>query len=95
MELLINSDPIKFKVDTGAAVTAIPAEMSGIFPDIIPSQTILCGAGNCKLKIAKVTEAELCTESRQIKETVYLVEGLVTPLLGKPAISKLELINFV
>ena len=95
VELLLNSDPIKFKVDTGAAVTAIPAEMSRMFPDVIPSQRILRGAGNYKLKIAGVTEAELCMESRQIKETVYLVEGLVTPLLGKPAISKLGLINFV
>ena len=52
VELLLNSDPIKFKVDTGAAVTAIPAEMSRMFPDVIPSQRILRGAGNYKLKIA-------------------------------------------
>jgi len=37
----------------------------------------------------------LSVGNRKFQETVYLVEGLVTPLLGKPAIAGLDLIRFI
>ena len=95
VDLTVNSELVNFKVDTGAAVTALPAEMANIFSDVKPSQKTLRGAGNHKLKIAGRAKAKLCRNDTQIDETVYLVEGLVTPLLGKPAISKLGLIQFI
>jgi len=37
----------------------------------------------------------LCLGEKKIQELVYFVEGLLMPLLGKPAIGKLDLIHFV
>ena len=95
VDLSVNSKLITFKVDTGAAVTAVPAEMSDMFSEIEQSKKTLRGAGNYKLKIAGMSKAKICSKSKQVDETIYLVEGLVTPLLGKPAIAKLGLIEFI
>ena len=95
IEILVNKQPIRFKVDTGAAVTAVPSSLSSMFPEMEESSKTLRGAGNYKLSIAGKTTAELHLRDKQVMETIYIVEGLVTPLLGKPAISKLGLIKFL
>ena len=37
----------------------------------------------------------MSAKTKQVVDTVYFVENLASPLLGKPAISKLGLIQFV
>ena len=95
IDIILNSQTVNFKVDTGAAVTAVPSTMSNIFPELLPTNKSLRGAGNYKLNIAGKANAKLGLEEKVIQETVYIVDGLVTPLLGKPAIAKLELIQFL
>ena len=92
IDIIVNSQTVKFKVDTGAAVTAVPSTMSKLFPELLPTNKSLRGAGNYKLNIEGKANAKLGLEEKLITETVYIVDGLVTPLLGKPAIAKLDLI---
>ena len=91
----VNDSFVKFKVDTGAAVTALPASlMEKIGLEVRPSQKMLRGAGNQNLVTKGEATVELRVKGKRVYETVYLVENLVTPLLGKPAIAKLKLIEF-
>jgi hypothetical protein len=94
VNLRLNSSPVSFKIDTGAAVTAVPESMREYMGKVFPSSKILKGAGNHRLKVTGQAEATLGSSDSHIKETIYLVENLITPLLGKPAISKLGLIKF-
>ena len=51
---------------------------------------MLRGPGNNRLRVTGEAEVSLTLKEKSVRETVYFVDGLVTPLLGKPAISKLE-----
>lgn len=86
---------INFKVDTGAAVTAVPSTMTGYLPEITSSSKTLRGAGNHKLDIEGSTKVTLKIQDKMVEDTIYIVNGLVEPLLGKPAISGLGLIQFI
>ena len=89
----VNDSFVKFNVDTGAAVTALPASlMEKIGLEVRPSQKMLRGAGNQNLVTKGEATVELRVKGKRVYETVYLVKNLVTPLLGKPAIAKLKLI---
>lgn len=94
IDLKINSHPISFKIDTGAAVTAVPSSLRKCIPNVRPSGKMLKGAGNNRLIVTGQANTCLSLGDKEISENVYFVENLVTPLLGKPAISKLGLIKF-
>ena len=55
----------------------------------------LKGAGNNPLEVIGVSEVTISTNSKSVQEKLYVVKNLVTPLLGKPAISKLGLLNSI
>jgi hypothetical protein len=82
-------------VDTGAAVTAIPYRFSNCLGKLKPADKMLRGAGAHKLNVVGMAEIELSSGSKCIVENVYVVDGLVTPLLGKPAIAALGMVKFV
>ena len=50
----------------------------------------LMGAGNSKLNTVGKAEVALCYAGRQCTYTIYVLDGL-----GKPALSKLQVIHFV
>lgn len=91
----MDSHSVRFKVDTGAAVTAVPSNLAKYFDHVGPSSKSLRGAGNHRLKIDGSAVVKLKVRDRIVTDTLYLVDGLVEPLLGKPAIAKLELLKFV
>jgi len=95
VNLKVNEIPVTFKVDTGAAVTALPSSMVNSMSDILPTSKSLRGAGNNKLSVQGQAKVHLRLRDKFISETVYFVDGLRTPLLGKPAISNLGLIQFI
>ena len=86
---------IKFKVDTGASVTALFASMMDLSTEVTTTSKTLRGAGNHRLQLTGKAEVELGFRGRSIVDTVYFVEGLVCPLVGKPAISGLDMVEFV
>ena len=59
------------------------------------TKTPLVGPGQNKLKVHGCFEATLEKGKDEVKETVYVVEGLQTPLAGIPTIRKLSLISEV
>ena len=95
LEVGVNQFMVNFKVDTGAAVTAIPSNLKNHIGNATRSNKKLKGAGNHELVVTGQAEVTLSAGTKRVVDTVYFVENLASPLLGKPAISKLGLIQFV
>jgi transposase InsO family protein len=95
VNIKMNSISTPFKIDTGAAVTAVPSSFSHKIHCVQKPDKLLKGAANQKLQVIGKAIVTLSVGSKSITDTVYLIEGLVTPLLGKPAIQQLDLIRFV
>ncbi len=91
----LGKQEVDFKVDTGAAVTAITEQTFqklGTPPLSRPSQ-ILCGpAQNC-LEVQGVFKGQFAFQGKNAEENVYIVEGLKTNLLGCPTITALHLVE--
>ena len=76
-------------------MTALPCsfiERLGV--KVKPTNRTLKAAGNQRLTVNGTASVVLKYKNKQVRETIFLVNGLVTPLLGKPAISKLDIIEF-
>ena len=88
-EILVNSSKVKFKIDTGASVTAVPSSLGEkLNVEVVPTQKSLKAAGNQELRVRGKAVVSLQYGERVVQENVFLVDNLVTPLLGKPAITK-------
>lgn len=94
INIKIDHNQINFKIDTGAAVTAIPARLFKGKPTL-PVTTKLKGAGGHVLDVTGCIKTTLTVGKKTISDTVYIIEGLVQPLLGKPAIEKLGILNIM
>ena len=84
----------EFKIDTGADVTVVPADMysSERFHKLQKSNKILFGPGQTKLYVQGKITATLSKNGKSTTQDVYVVAGLKTPLLGRPAIKALGLV---
>eukprot|EP00731_Ephydatia_muelleri_P034154 Em0049g1a len=94
--LQLNGQPVTFKLDTGADVTVIPM---GVLrrqrekTKLYPAQKRLHGPNNQELPVRGCLKATLAYRNATVVEEVYVVPGLHTPLLGRPAIESLGLIT--
>ena len=95
VEVGVNDKMVNFKIDTGAAVTAVPKSLMQVLPSLSPTDKTLRGAGNHKLSLLGKASVVLTFGDKRIKDTVYVVDGLVNPLLGKPAIAGLGVLGFI
>ena len=88
---------IKFKIDTGADVTMIPSTTCDLCYDgsLHRTKVPLVGPGLNELKVCVWFEVTLEKGKNEVKETVYVVEGLQIPLAGIPIIWKMNLISKV
>lgn len=96
IKIVINKNNVNFKIDTGAAVTALPAsyaEKLGV--QLKETQCNLISAGNNKLAVIGAAEVMMTYNNIKVVEQIFLVDGLTVPLLGKPTISKLKIVNFI
>nr|XP_054591370.1 uncharacterized protein LOC129155169 [Nothobranchius furzeri] len=96
-KLSFNGENVTFKLDTGASVTAVPASMYSEVRDgslLAPSKKIK-GPDDCPLKVLGVMRAHIKSEKTETRQDVYVVSNLVMPLMGLPAIIKLNLIKQV
>ena len=91
----VNSEPIKFKVDTGAEVTA-PTEEAlsqlGAIQLKSPSK-VLCGPDRTPLKVLGHTRVTLTSKWKSCFQDDYVVQQLKHNLLGLPAIRALGLLS--
>ena len=95
--LLIDEKEISFKLDTGAEVTAISEETYrtlGGKPLEKPSKA-LYGPTCQSLKVLGQFTGTLEHQKHSSPQTIFVVHGLKTNLLGLPAITSLELLQRV
>ncbi|CAB3984367.1 Transposon Ty3-G Gag-Pol poly, partial [Paramuricea clavata] len=98
VNLSLGGTKVRFKIDTGADVTVIPEAdylRSGL-PQLRSTSKTLFGPGQEKLSIKGVIKGVLKTSS--LKETlqdIYVIGNLKEPLLGRPAIDALNLVQKV
>eukprot|EP00731_Ephydatia_muelleri_P011914 Em0006g808a len=96
--LQLNEQPVIFKLDTGADVTVIPM---GVLrrqrekTKLYPAQKRLHDPNNQELPVRGCLKATLAYRNATVVEEVYVVPGLHTPLLGRPAIESSGLITRV
>uniref|UniRef100_A0A3P8TBN5 ribonuclease H n=1 Tax=Amphiprion percula TaxID=161767 RepID=A0A3P8TBN5_AMPPE len=93
-KVTLNGTKVEFKLDTGADVTSIPdklyrPERDGRLQK--PTKKLL-GPGNHPLKVKGCFGAQLEAKGRSMSQDVYLVSGLVQPLLSRPACEALGLV---
>lgn len=91
----LNGQEARFKLDTGAEVTAIPSSTysSEKYGKLQPSRKVLYGPGSYKLDTRGCFKGKLMIKKRTTEQLIYVVEGLAKPLLGLPAIEALGLIK--
>ena len=97
--VLFGNVPVRMKVDTGADVTAIPEtvykQALHPSPKLSNPDRILGGPDGKALPVMESFRASMSlpTSNQSSQQTVYLVRGLQTPLLGRPAIQSLSLLK--
>ena len=90
--LHIGKTPIEFKIDTGAAVTAITETTYNALgrPALTKPNRVLCGPAQESLEVLRVLGV---FQQRTAKMKLYVVKGLKNNLLGLPAITALQLLE--
>ena len=93
-ELRWGRHEVKFKLDTGAEVSVISEKTYRNVgqPALHAPDKMLFGASHCPLQVLGCCKAKLWYKnSRASVQTVYVVKGLSSNLLGLPAITALNL----
>ena len=98
VQLQVRQKTVCFKIDTGADVTALPAE---VYHEITGGHDVkhlaestcpLFGPGGNVLSVLGVARETLRGGKKTAIEDIYVVKDLHTALLGRPAIEKLQLV---
>ena len=98
VQLQVRDKKVCFKIDTGADVTALPAE---VYHDITGGHDVkhlarsthpLFGPGGNVLSVLGVAKETLRSGKKTATEDIYVVKDLHTALLGRPAIEQLQLV---
>ncbi|GBO27926.1 hypothetical protein AVEN_237574-1 [Araneus ventricosus] len=90
----VNHKNIKFKIDSGADHTVLPAN---VFENVLqnaklePRDKILCGPDKNQLKTLRKFRAIIEYKGKNCIEEIYVIASLQMCLLGKPALSSLGL----
>ena len=93
MNLYLNDIPLEFKIDTGAEVTVIPESVATPFQSLLQASSRgLQGPGKTSLQVCGQFTGTLRKDTHAVKEEIYVVKNLHTPLLGLPAITNLNLV---
>jgi len=78
----LNDTQIEFKIDTGAEVTVIP-ELIAPFQSLLQTFSQgLQGPGKTFLQVCGQFTGTLRKDTHTVKEEIYLVKNLHTPLFG-------------
>lgn len=94
---------VDFKIDTGADVTAIPEKTynavkgQGHMHKLQPANRVLQGPSKNNLNVLGKFIGELSTSDNtsQSATEIFVIRGLAKPLLGRPAIERLNLVKLM
>ena len=92
-EVLIQTQPVTFKVDTGAEVTAVSEDTWKGLRGTPKLTRSLCGPDHKPLQVSGAVSFTLSLKQKSCSHTVYVVNNLTNNLLGSPAIHPLGLIQ--
>ena len=97
VDLKLEDSPVTFCIDTGAEVTVISEETlkDAGSPTLKSPKRKLRGPDDHPLAVLGQWRGALEHASKWTKETIFVVEGLSRPLLGRPAIQSLQLVTRV
>ena len=97
MTVLVESNSVSFKVDTGAEVTALSDVTFQSFTNPVPklqqSSQRLCGPNHSPLKVIGEATMKLTYKVKSCTHRVFVIHNLQNNLLGLPAIKSLEIIS--
>ncbi|UYV77472.1 K02A2.6-like [Cordylochernes scorpioides] len=92
----VNGTAIHFKLDPGSIVTLIPFSLYKRYfsnVQLTPTNGQLMAAANLRLENAGTSVAKLRANTREMKDTVYVVHHLEQPLLSVGACEDLQLVR--
>ena len=96
---LDKAGPVAFKVDTGADVTVLPEVIYNELREQLPawstSSSRLYGASKQQLECIGTFTATIVLQNTRTAQEIYVIRNLDKPLLGRPAIRALGLINSI
>ena len=94
VNLYLNKQRVKFKIDTGADVTVIPTSLykKSEHGSLKPSNRCLKGADRHPLQVIGSFTGKLSLNNTEVCEEIFVIQGLPIPLVGRPAISALNLV---
>ena len=95
--VLVESNSVIFKVDTGAEVTALSERTFQLFTKPVPklqkpTQT-LCGPNHSPLEVIGEVTMTLTYKGKSCNHRIFVIRHLQNNLLGLPAIKALEVIS--
>ena len=92
--LTLNRHPVQFKIDTGADVTVAGETDYNEARDgpLQSSETTLSGPSQTPLEVLGKFPANLRHNDRETQDDVFVIKGLRQPLIGRPAITSLNLL---
>ena len=97
VKVLVDKDPVTFKVDTGAEVTAMSDvtfhSLTNPVPQLKKSTQTLRGPNRSPLEVLGETTFKLTYKGKSSLERVFVIHNLQNNLLGLPAIKALEIIT--
>ena len=94
-ELLVNSQKMEFRIDTGADVSVIPDRCFKNMNVLKKTEKRLYGPGGTRLEVLGVFTATLESKDLKSDQDLYVIKGLKKPLLGRPAIEALGVLKRV
>ena len=91
INLCLNKQTLKFNIDTGADV---PASMYNTFKHgpLEHSSRLLKGANHQVLQVTGSFKGKFSYKNTESFEKIFVIQGLQMPLVGRPAISSLNLV---
>ena len=94
VDLTLNRHPVQFKIGTGADVTVIGETNYNEARDgpLQSSKTTLNGPSQTPLEVLGKFQANLRHNDRETQDDVFVIKGLRQPLVGRPAITSLNLL---
>ena len=96
VRIFVNDCPILFCVDSGACVSCVP--VSYYSPDmgkLNDCYESISGPDGNDLKILGYINASFSFNGNEIRSKLFVIKGLLRPLLGKPDLVPLKVLQFL